>query len=382
MRRGTLAAVYDLVIVGAGPAGAAAALAARSARPDRSVLLLDHAAFPRDKACGDAVGPHAVRMMADLGVAHAVAGYPRMSTFELTDGRTATRARAGETYTVPRYVLDDRLRAAALAAGAEAAQHRVRHLDQTPGHVVLDGAIAGRVVVAADGANSRIRRLLGHERNPARSLALAMRGYAAGDGRLSHRIALDDRHWPAYGWSFAIGDGRVNVGWGTTVAGGDGLRVAGGLGAVLRERTSQMADGVVDGLRAHHLPLSTRRPPVWRGRVLLAGDAASLINPLSGEGIFYALLSGVLAGRSAVGPEPAGPGYGRTLRHRLGRHLRHTRAAARLLDVAVLRRAGVRAAADHAVFSDLTELALGDGLLTARTAVALLRAVTTGPRQR
>lgn len=382
MARGTLAGVHDLVIVGAGPAGAAAALAARSACPDRSVLLLDQAGFPRDKACGDAVSPHAVRVMAELGAAHAVAGYPRMSTFELTDGRTTTRARAGETYTVPRYVLDDRLRAAALTVGAETAHHRVRSVEQTPGYVVLDGEIAGRVVVAADGANSRIRRLLGHDRNPSRSLAVAMRGYAPGDGRLIHRIALDDARWPAYGWSFAIGDGRANVGWGTTVAGGDGLRATGGLGPVLRDRTTQMADGAVGALRAHHLPLSTRRPPVWDGQVLLAGDAASLINPLSGEGIFYALLSGALAGRAAVGRGPAGPEYAGALRRRLGRHLRHTAAAARLLDVAVLRRAGVRAAAAPAVFSDLTELALGDGLLTTRMVGALLRALATRPDRR
>ena len=371
--------MHDVVIVGAGPAGAAAALAARSARPDCSVLLIDGAAFPRDKACGDAISPHAVAVLADLGGAEAIAGYPQMSTFELTDGHAVAKAAAAaNTHTVPRRVFDDRLRRAALAAGATPLRHRVRRMVQANDHVVLDGVIAGRIVVAADGANSRIRRLLGHDRNPPRALAIAMRGYATGAQARVHHIALDDAHWPAYGWSFAIGDGTANVGWGTTVAGVSGLRSVGAvgpIGALLRERTAGMTDAPVAGLVAHHLPLSTHRPPPWRGRVLLAGDAASLINPLSGEGIFYALVSGALAGRAAVVADAAGPAYARALQRRLGRHLRHTRVAARLLDNATLRRAGLRASADPAVFADIAELALGDGLLTPRTVAGLLRSV-------
>ena len=71
--------------------------------------------------------------------------------------------------------------------------------------------------------------------------------------------------------------------------------------AYLLERLDHLLPGTeATGLRAHHLPLSTRRPPPARGRVLLAGDALSLINPFTGEGIFYAVLSGALAGAAAV----------------------------------------------------------------------------------
>jgi len=119
--------VHDLVIVGAGPAGSAAALAARATRPDSSVLLLDRAHFPRDKACGDAIGPHAVRVLDALGASSAVTGYPRVSRFELSDGHAVVRAPLrGATYTVPRRVFDDRLRAAAIAAGARVSRHHVR----------------------------------------------------------------------------------------------------------------------------------------------------------------------------------------------------------------------------------------------------------------
>ena len=357
--------MHDLVIVGAGPAGSAAALAARAARPDSSVLLLDRARFPRDKACGDAVGPHAVRVLDALGATSALAGYPRVSRFELSDGQVVVRAVLHDaTYTVPRRVFDDRLRSAAVTAGACVSRHHVRRLERRGGHVVLDGTFAARAVVAADGANSRIRRLLGHGRNPERAVAVAMRGYAAVGGALDQRIVIDDAHWPAYGWSFAIGDGTANVGWGTTVAALRRSPSDGPLRRTLERRVAAVAGGPVRDLRAHHLALSTWRPPLFDGRVLLAGDAASLINPLSGEGIFYALLSGALAGRAAVAAAAPGPSYARQLGRRLGWHLRHTRVASALLDVRAVRRAGVRAAAASRAFNDLTELALGDGRIT------------------
>jgi menaquinone-9 beta-reductase len=366
--------VHDLVIVGAGPAGSAAALAALTARPDSSVLLLDRASFPRDKACGDAIGPHAVRVLDALGASSALGGYPRVSRFELSDGHVVVRAPLrGVTYTVPRRVFDDRLRAAAVVAGARVKRHHVRRLERRGEHVVLDGALAARVVVAADGANSRIRRLLGYDRNPEHALAVAMRGYAPVGGPLDQRIMLDDAHWPAYGWSFAIGDGTANVGWGTTVAALRRLSSGAALRGTFERRVAAVAGGPVHDLRAHHLPLSTWRPPLFDGGVLLAGDAASLINPLSGEGIFYALLSGALAGRAAVATATPGPSYARALRRRLGRHLRHTRVASAMLDVPPVRRAGVRAAATPLAFHDLTELALGDGCITPTLAGALLR---------
>ena len=364
--------MHDVVIVGAGPAGAAAALAARSARPDSTVLLLDRAAFPRDKACGDAISAHAVAVLDRLDVGSAVAGYQPAAWFELATGAgPAVRASlpAG-TFTVPRTVFDDRLVRAARAAGVTVHRHQVRRV--TPRHdgIALDGDITGRVVIAADGANSGVRRQLGEPRNPDRALAVAMRGYTAMAGPAGQRIVLDDAHWPAYGWVFVIGDGTANVGWGTLQARGD---VA---AAQLRAHTRAMAPGLpVKALQAHHLPLTTHRPPPAVGRVLLAGDAASLINPLSGEGIFYALLSGALAGHAAVTAGDPGRAYTATLRRRLGRHLRHTRVASRLLDVGRLRRAGVRAAADPRTFGALTDLALGDGLLTPRMLLALGRAL-------
>ena len=114
--------------------------------------------------------------------------------------------------------------------------------------------------------------------------------------------------------------------------------------------------------------------------MLLAGDALSLVNPLTGEGIYYAVLSGALAGRAAVsGAADPGAVYRRLLRHELGRHLQHTTLASRLARRRRVVDAGVSAARrDAGVFDDLVELGLGRGLLTRRLLRGLGTALVRG----
>src|SRR4051794_30911638 len=132
-------------------------------------------------------------------------------------------------------------------------------------------------------------------------------------------------------------------------------------------------------LRAHPLPLSTRRPPAGRGPLLLAGDALSLVNPFTGEGIFYAVLSGSLAGAAAAEPDPARR-YAAALGRRLGRHLRHSGATAWLSRAPRFVDAVVRAAyRDAAVFGRVVDLGLGDGTLDPRTLGRVARELVTNP---
>src|ERR687894_742374 len=366
---------FDLLVVGAGPAGAAAALEARRLHPAALVALVDKAEFPRDKACGDGLGPHAVDELAALGAAGVLDGYPPIRGLRLRSPRGLEVAGdpARPNYVVPRSVLDARLVEAATAAGAQLRRASVRRLEQHDGLVTVDGELAARVVVGADGANSTVRRLLGVASNPDRALAIAVRGYApAPAGRPEQLIAWVAEGWPAYVWSFPTGTGLANVGYGLLRSRFHGDR------AELHRRLHALlpgADAAPASLRAPPLPFSSFRPPPGRGRVLLAGDAASLVNPLSGEGIYYALASGRLAARAAL-TEPDDPlaAYRRLLAKALGRHLRHTGVLARAVHTPALAEAGLGAAAgSQRLFDALVELGLGQARITPRLLAALPR---------
>ncbi|NMO50387.1 geranylgeranyl reductase family protein [Actinoplanes sp. TBRC 11911] len=355
---------YDVVVVGAGPAGSAAAIAARLS--GARVLLLDRADFPRDKACGDGIAADAIDVLTRMGVHGITEGYPAIERLRLVGpgGAQVSRRLPRVAYTIPRRVFDARLVEAAVAEGADLKRHTVRRLFDPGGGVEIDGRFHAGVLIGADGAGSVVRRALGIAPNPPGHLAVAIRGYVPTSNTGEQIIVTTRRRWPAYAWEFPIGDGTANVGYGEVLRGVPLSR------AYLLERLKTLLPGAEpQSLRGHHLPLSTRRPPPAQGRVLLAGDALSLINPFTGEGIFYAVLSGALAGTAAaLGPERAAPSYRAALTRRLGRHLRHSGVAALLSRQPRVVDAAVEAAArDATVFDRMVDLGLGDGVFDLRT---------------
>lgn len=366
--------MWDVVVVGAGPAGATAALAARRERPDARVLLLDRADFPRDKACGDGVAAHVLDVLGGLGVSGLLEDRVPVRTLELAQGPwRARRQMRRPAWVVPRRVLDARLVEAAVGAGVELARHRVREVEVRRDGVVLDRRIRTGVVVAADGAYSTLRRLAGLPA-PARR-ALALRGYAPTppQRRGSQVIGFGRDRQPSYAWAFDRGDGWSNVGYGELLRPGRAAPTR----RLMLQRLEELLPGSTQAAGewlGHHLPLSSARLRQPDGRVLLAGDAAGLINPVTGEGLYYAVASGASAGRAAVAGGDAGTRHRRSMRRVLSAHLATTAAMSRLTTAPGVLPAALRAAAaDQGVFDDLVEVGLGRGLLTPRVAGGLAR---------
>jgi flavin-dependent dehydrogenase len=309
-------------------------------------------------------------------------------------------------YVVPRRVLDARLVEAAVGRGALLLQRRVRGL-ALDGETPVAGGVRARVVIGADGASSSVRSWLGTPGGG--HTAIALRGYApVSAGREDAQVIAFDPAgaWPAYAWSFPVGDGTANVGYGEILPTDGRPDQKGPTRAHLVERLETLLPAAADEgreWRGHHLPLSTTR---WRqpdGAVLLAGDALGLVNPLTGEGIHAAVLSGAYAGLAtawalrAGSPSSAGTRYRAALGWRFGRHWRHMA----LLAAVTRRYAGGSAAAagagrgrrlvvaalaaggrDQRVFDDLAELGLAEGPLTARAVSGLVLELLRPPGSR
>ncbi|HVQ76833.1 MAG TPA: NAD(P)/FAD-dependent oxidoreductase [Candidatus Binatia bacterium] len=309
----------DVVVVGAGPGGAAAAhyLACRGA----DVLLVDRAHFPRDKACGDGLTPRAVAVLADMGLLPTLqaAGRQIEEVEIVAPGGGATRSAIpsgggapGHALVVPRLLLDETLRARAVASGA-AWRGGLEVLGVAPdgdGVVVAgrdrDGAVSfgARIAVIATGASTGLLRRIGLlERPPA--MLTAARTYFDGIDGLVNRLQLrfDGVQLPGYGWVFPVSPTAANVGAGSFAASRWWRR---------RRTTARSAFDAFTGtpamralLAGAHMTAPVRGYPLRVDfatartvgeRVLLVGEAAGLVNPLTGEGIDYALESGRLAG--------------------------------------------------------------------------------------
>ena len=373
--------VWDLVVVGAGPAGSAAALGALRTDPTLRVLLLDRADFPRDKCCGDGIAPHVLDVLHSVGAGDVADGWEPVHRLEISHaGPGVVGVLPRPVWVVPREVFDARLVERAVAAGAVLRRQRVSSVRHVDDGVLVDGSTRARVVIGADGAHSTVRSSMGMPGPGLRALAIRAYGPTPQRRRGVQVIRFGDRPQPSYAWAFDRGDGLSNVGYGELVRRHHGAEAP--TRSLMLDQLEHLLPGATEGAtgwRAHHLPLSGLRWHQPDGPTLLVGDAAGLVNPLTGEGIYYAVLTGVLAGRAAARalatgtPGAAGGAHRVAVRRHLAAHLRHTWAVSRLARRPAVLDAGLRAAArTPRVFDDLVELGLGRGRITTGLATGLV----------
>ncbi|SBT66605.1 geranylgeranyl reductase family [Micromonospora sediminicola] len=320
--------IWDLVVVGGGPAGLSAAVAA--ARAGVRTLVVERATHPRYKTCG---GGLIGTSLAEVDGRIEVPAHDRVDRVTFTrDGRRAfTRRHPAPLVTmIRREEFDHRLRAAAVTAGAQVREGvAVRAVEQDPDVVRLrlaDGEVVhARTVVGADGSSGVTARHVGVRfRQVDLGLELELPASAADQQRWRGRLLIDWGPVPgSYAWVFPKGD-RLTVG--VISARGEGERTR----AYLRDFVERTGlSGVAPEHDSGHLTrCRADDSPLRHGRVLVAGDAAGLLEPWSREGISYALRSGRLAGEAvAAGDLDA---YGREVHRRL---VPEMRAGHRLLEV-------------------------------------------------
>jgi geranylgeranyl reductase family protein len=359
----------DVLVVGAGPAGSAAA--AWLARHGVEVLLTDAAVFPRDKTCGDGLTPRAIGELERLGLgdwlrAHTVNHGLRAHGF----GQTLLLPWPGGTLpgwgsAVARTELDDHLRTAAIKAGARAIDGvravdvrreggRVSTVVFSRGEETLE--VDCRRLVVADGVRSPLGKLLGREWHRDTVYGVAGRSYVTStmsdDPWISSHLELRGEQGEVlsgYGWIFPLGTGEVNLGVGTLATAkrpadlkvralmasyADLQRQPFGLGDELRAPTSALLPmgGAVSGVAG----------PNWA----LVGDAAACVNPLNGEGIDYGLEGGRLVAELVAQDEDLATAWPATLTEHYGESFSIARRLAGLVTVphllATLGPAGMR----------------------------------------
>ena len=332
----------DVIVVGAGPSGSTAAY--YLAQAGLNVLLIEKSRFPRDKVCGDGLTPRAVKSLVAMGVdvseeagwlrnkgLRVIAGgmrleldWPELSSWPgyglvrtraSLDEQLARRAQAagaklleGTTVTGP--VLDDSGRIVGVEATSETdekskARSRSDNTERAHGSIVTYRA---RVVVAADGTSSRLSIAMGLRKRDDRPMGVAVRTYYTSprheDDYLESWLDLwdGDRLLPGYGWIFGMGDGTSNVGLGL-------LNTSDAFGKTdyrellkrwlksMPEEWGYVEENRTEPVRGAALPMGFNRTPHYHKGLVLAGDAAGMVNPFNGEGIAYAMESGELLAR-------------------------------------------------------------------------------------
>lgn len=366
----------DIAVIGGGPAGAAAGIAA--AQAGLRVVVLEKSEHGRDKICGDGLTPRAVAAMERLGVpldgAHRIGGLRMVAGRQVRELPWPSGGRFPDHGAVwPRRRLDAALIDAAAAAGADVRFGIEAEPVIDDGRVVGVSTPSGRIdadmVVIAAGAPGKIARMLGAERVADEPFGLAIRAYAEtprhGEDMLEACLTLRDASGtpvPGYGWMFPCGDGTVNIGVGalSTMRGFKSLNLNNLLDAYRDLVIDSWSLGeYLERPRAWRLPMSVQRRhgPGW----VAIGDAAGLVNPMNGEGIDYGLESGMAAVDAFMGGVDTAPArYDAEIGAKFDSFLRTGRRFAFLIGHPRILRSGLRVAVGTQAVANITLQVMGN----------------------
>jgi geranylgeranyl reductase family protein len=308
----------EIVIVGAGPSGSAAAAALTQKGHD--VLLLDRKAFPRDKACGDGIPAGAIEMLYSLGMEERI----REANFYAVDKLLLSSPNehvleanlkpgdkyGAESYVVPRLKFDALIQEHAIDSGVEFRQAQVKEPIIEDGRVVGVRAkdngsvkeIGAKVVIGADGVTSVIARGVRPDKHQNKHRAVALRAYIEDIEELPREVEfyLYKGILPGYAWIFPIGEGRANIGLGMRLdkfrKRDQSLEEMLGVFLEMPQISRRLRNGgQLQDIAVWQLNFGSQDMRRAYDGALLIGDAAGLINPLTGGGIHNGLQSARLA---------------------------------------------------------------------------------------
>ncbi len=318
--------LYDVLIIGAGPSGSNAAISYKNLNPNLKVGLIDKSIFPRDKSCGDAIGPGVISALKRFNNQHILDNEPQVVSTTLYGPENigiqnyipeVKNKEDSIVYVIPRIDLDNRILNLAKDLDVDVFEGYsfVSFEKDSDNKLIVEikngdniTKLGAKILVGADGANSRVRKQLNVNTNSDWHKAIAIRAYIDSPNYLEifkERTLMFEINVSAekgYAWAFPSKGNLLNIGIGVPLNIFKKEKLD--INVLLQDFITQLTNRgvVVENIRdekSYLLPFASSRPKFKNDiNVALIGDASSMINPMSGEGIFYGMEAGYLLAKN------------------------------------------------------------------------------------